>query len=164
MAMIAETQWEPVRGTVRHVDFKRVLMDKKIRVPVSIVPVGEAQGIKEQGGLFEVVLREVEVECLPADLPEHITVDVSSLLIGQHVRVGDIQKQIGDRVRILRDPQAVVCHVVAPKVVEEAKPAEAAAAEAPAEPEVIKKGKTTEEGEEAEQARGKEEARGKKEK
>jgi len=103
LAMIAETQWEPVRGTLRHVDFKRVLMDRKIRVMVPVIPEGEARGIKEQGGVFEVVLREVEVECLPADLPETFRVDVTPLMIGQHIRVGDVQTQIGDRVRLLRE-------------------------------------------------------------
>lgn len=162
LAMVAETQWEPVRGTLVHVDFKRVLMDKKIRVPVPVVPVGEAAGIKEQGGLFEVVLREVEVECLPEDLPEQITVEVTPLLIGQHVRVSDLQKLVGERVRLVREPQAVVCHVVAPKAVEEVKPAEVAA-EAPAEPEVIKKGKAVEEGEGETEAKEPAETRGKKE-
>jgi len=152
LAMIAEAQWEPVRGTLRHVDFKRVLMDQKIRVAVPIVTVGEARGIKEQGGVFEVVLRQVDVECLPADLPEEFTIPVTELMIGQHVRVSDLQAQVGDKVRLLREPQAVICHVVAPKAVEEEKPAEVVAAEAPAEPEVIKKGKTVEEGEEAAEA------------
>jgi large subunit ribosomal protein L25 len=157
LAMIAETQWEPVRGTIQHVDFKRVLMDRKIRVAVPIVPVGEARGIKEQGGVFESVLREVELECLPAQLPEEIRINVAELMLNQSIRISDLQAQLGEGVRMLREPQAVVCHVVAPKAVEEAKPAEAAAAEAPAEPEVIKKGKTAEEGEEVEAAPAKKE-------
>jgi large subunit ribosomal protein L25 len=166
LAMITETQWEPMRGSVQHVDFKRVLMDRKIRVAVPIVPEGEARGIKEQGGVFEVVLREVDVECLPADLPEEIRLQVSELMLGQQIRVADAQKQVGERVRILREPQGVICHVVTPKAVEEEKPAEVAVAEAPAEPEVIKKGKVAEEGEEpaAEAAPSKKEAAGRKEK
>ena len=166
LALITETQWEPVRGSVLHVDFKRVLMDRKIRVAVRIVPVGEARGIKEQGGVFELLARDVEVECLPADLPDEIRLQVSELMLGQQIRVADAQKQIGERARILREPQGVICHVVTPKAVEEEKPAEVAVAEAPAEPEVIKKGKTVEEGEEgaAEAAPGKKEAAGKKEK
>jgi large subunit ribosomal protein L25 len=158
LAMIAETQWEPLRGVLRHVDFKRVLMDRKIRVMVPVIPEGEARGIKEQGGVFEVVLREVEVECLPADLPQEFRVDATPLMIGQHIRVGDLRKQIGDQVRLLREPQAVICHVVTMKAVEEEKPAEAAVAEAaPAEPEVIKKGKAVEEGEEEAEAPAKKE-------
>jgi len=157
LAMIVETQWEPVKGTLRHVDFKRVLMDRKIRVPVPIITSGEARGIKEQGGVFEVVMREIEVECLPADLPQELTVDVTELMLGQNVHLGDLQAQAGGQVRFLREPQTVVCHVVAPRAVEEVKPAEAVAAEAPAEPEVIKKGKTVEEGEEAAEAPAKKE-------
>jgi large subunit ribosomal protein L25 len=131
-------------------------MDRKIRVMVPVIPEGEARGIKEQGGVFEVVRREVEVECLPADLPQEFRVDVTPLMIGQHIRISDLQKQIGDRVRLLREPQAVIFHVVTLKV-EEEKPVEAVAAEAPAEPEVIKKGKVVEEGEEAAEAPAKKE-------
>ena len=152
LAMIAEAQWEPVKGTLRHVDFKRVLMDQKIRVAVPVVTQGEPRGIKEQGGVFEVVLREVDVECLPGDLPHEFVLQVGELMLNQHIRISDLQTMIGDKVRLLREPQAVICHVVAPKAVEEEKPAEAAAAEAPAEPEVIKKGKTVEEGEEGAEA------------
>ena len=149
LAMIAETQWEPVRGTLRHVDFKRVLMDRKIRVAVPIITTGEAKGIKEQGGVFELMLRELEVECLPADLLDEFTFDVSNLMLNESIRVSDLETRIGDRIRILREPQSVICHVITPKAIEEEKPAEAVAAEAPAEPEVIKKGKAAAEEEEA---------------
>src|SRR3990172_2096800 len=152
LAMIAETQWEPVRGTLRHVDFKRVLMDRKIRVAVPIITTGEAKGIKEQGGVFELMLRELEVECLPADLLDEFTFDVSNLMLNESIRVSDLETRIGDRIRILREPQSVICHVITPKAIEEEKPAEA-----PAEPEVIKKGKTVEEGEEAAEAPAKKE-------
>jgi large subunit ribosomal protein L25 len=157
LAMIAETQWEPVKGTLRHVDFKRVLMDRKIRVHVPIVTVGESRGIKEQGGVFELLLRELEVECLPGDLLEEFTFDVTPMMLHEQVRVSDLQVKIGDRIRILREPHAVICHVVAPKAVEEEKPAEVVAAESAAEPEVIKKGKAVEEGAEAEEAPAKKE-------
>ena len=157
LAMIAETQWEPVRGTLRHVDFKRVLMDRKIRVAVPIITTGEAKGIKEQGGVFELMLRELEVECLPADLLDEFTFDVSNLMLNESIRVSDLETRIGDRIRILREPQSVICHVITPKAIEEEKPAEAVAGEAPAEPEVIKKGKTVEEGEEAAEAPAKKE-------
>ena len=132
LAMIAETQWEPVRGTLRHVDFKRVLMDRKIRVAVPIITTGEAKGIKEQGGVFELMLRELEVECLPADLLDEFTFDVSNLMLNESIRVSDLETRIGDRIRILREPQSVICHVITPKAIEEEKPAEAVAAEAPA--------------------------------
>ena len=160
LAMIGETQWHPVRGTLLHVDFTRVLMDRKIRVAVPIITSGEARGIKEQGGVFELMLRELEVECLPADLLEEFTFDVSNMMLNESIRVSDLQTRIGDRIRILREPQAVICHVITPKAIEEVKPAEAALAEAPAEPEVIKKGKAVEEGaEEAAEAPAKKEAK-----
>ena len=152
LAMIAETQWEPVKGTLRHVDFKRVLMDRKIRVHVPINISGEARGIKEQGGVLEVVLRDIEVECLPADLVEEFAIDATPMMLNESVRVSDLQARVGEKVRFLRELQAVICHVVTPRAVEEVKPAEAAAAEGPAEPEVIKKGKVAEEGEEGAEA------------
>ena len=145
-AMIVEPQFEPVRGSVLHVDLKRIALDRKLRVSVPVGTVGEAAGVKTQGGILEVVLREVEVECLPADIPQRLTVPVESLLIGDQVRVADLQKQLGENIRVLNDPNAVICHVVMLKVVE-VKPAEVVA-EAPAEPEVIKKGKVAEEEEE----------------
>jgi large subunit ribosomal protein L25 len=157
LAMIAEAQWEPMKGTLRHVDFKRVLMDRKIRVAVPIIPTGESRGIKEQGGVFELMLRDAEVECLPADLPEEITFDVTGMMLNDSIRLSDLQAQVGERVRFVREPQSVVCHVITPKAIEEVKPAEVVGAEAPAEPEVIKKGKTTEEGEEAAEAPAKKE-------
>jgi large subunit ribosomal protein L25 len=144
---------------LRHVDFKRVLMDRKIRVHVPVATVGESRGIKEQGGVFELLIRELEVECLPADLLEEFTFDVSPMMLHEQIRVSDLQGKIGDRIRILREPQAVICHVVAPKAVEEVKPEEAVVAEGAAEPEVIKKGKAVEEGEEAEEAPPKKESK-----
>jgi large subunit ribosomal protein L25 len=150
LAMIAETQWEPVKGTLRHVDFKRVLMDRKIRVHVPINITGEARGIKEQGGVLEVVLRDIEVECLPADLVEEFAIDATPMMLNDTVRVSDLQARVGERVHFVREQTAVICHVITPKAVEEVKPAEGAAAEGAAEPEVIKKGKVAEEGEEAE--------------
>ncbi len=142
--MLADPQFDPVQSTLLHVDLHRIAMDRKLRLAVAVVMVGEAAGIKLQGGLLEVVAREIEVECFPADIPPQIRVDVQPLMIGDTIRASDLQTQVGERVRILRDPQAVICHVVAPKL-EAEKPAAEAAAEAPAEPEVIKKGKAAEE-------------------
>jgi len=148
LAMIGETQWEPIKGTLRHVDFKRVLMDRKIRVHVPIITTGEARGIKEQGGVFELLIRELEVECLPGDLLEEFTFTVNDMQLNETVRVRDLQGKIGDKIKLLREPQAVICHVITPKAIEEEKPAEVVAGEAAAEPEVIKKGKAVAEGEE----------------
>lgn len=146
-AMLVDLQREPLRGRLLHVDLKRIALDQLIRVKIPIQTQGEAAGVKVQGGVLEVVTREVEIECLPSDIPEHILVDVSELSIGQNLRVGDLKLE-GKRT-ILTDSDRVVVHVVAVK--EEVVEAPAAAAEAaPAEPEVIKKGKAeTEEGAEA---------------
>ena len=110
---------------------------------------GEPQGVKLQGGIFEMVTREVEIECLPSEIPGEFRVDISELMIGKHLRAGDLPHD-HDKMRLVTDPQRVIAHVVALRA-EEEKPAEAVAAEAaaPAEPEVIKKGKKeAEEGEE----------------
>ena len=148
-AMIVESQREPVREILLHIDLKRIAMDRKLRVAVPVVMTGEAQGVKQQGGYLEQVLREVEVECLPADIPGRLSIDVEPLMLGQSIRIQDLQERLGDRVRFLQDAHSVVCHVVSPKAVEEEKPAVEVAAEAPAEPEVIKKGKAVTEEEEA---------------
>jgi len=143
--MIVETQREPVKWSLLHLDFHRIAMDRKLEVSVSVVLTGEAPGVKLQDGILEQVLREVAIECLPLDIPARITVDVGSLALGQSVRIQDLQAQLGDRVQFLQDPHSVVCHVVTPRAVEEEKPAEEAVAAAPTEPEVIKKGKAGEE-------------------
>ena len=78
-----------------------------------VLPVGVATGVKDQGGIFEFVLRQLEVECLPADIPEHITADISQLEIGSNLRVADLP--VDPRLKVLSDPGLVVAHVVAPK-------------------------------------------------
>jgi large subunit ribosomal protein L25 len=108
---------------------------------------GEPQGVKLQGGIFEMVTREVELECLPADIPEEFKVDVTEMMIGKQLRAGDLPID-ANKVKLLTDPQRVLAHVVVLKKEEEPAPEAAVAAEtAPAEPEVIKKGKKEEEGE-----------------
>jgi large subunit ribosomal protein L25 len=108
---------------------------------------GEPQGVKLQGGIFEMVTREVELECLPADIPEEFKVDVTELMIGKQLRAGDLPID-ANKVKLLTDPQRVLAHVVMLKKEEEPTPEAAVATEtAPAEPEVIKKGKKEEEGE-----------------
>jgi large subunit ribosomal protein L25 len=147
--MLKDWQLEPVRGQLLHVDMVRIAKDAKLRLKVPVHVTGEPKGVKVQGGVFDFVLREVEVECLPDDIPEHVTVDVSELMIGRHLRVSDLP-MVGE-VKVLTDPARVVAHVVALKV--EEKPAEAAAEVAAAEPELIRKGKA-EEGEEGEKSAG----------
>ena len=148
--MIVDWQYEPIKGALLHVDLKRIAMDKVLQVSVPIVLKGEAPGVKQQGGILEQILREVEIECLPADIPGHIDADVSQLMFGQVIRVSDLPHS--GSIKFLTDENQSVAHVVAVKEVVEAAPAEAAVegAAAPAEPEVIKKGKQEAEGEAAE--------------
>jgi large subunit ribosomal protein L25 len=145
--MIRDWQSEPVHGDLLHVDLVRIALDAKLKVKVPIHVTGEPEGVKVQGGIFEFILRDLEVECLPDDIPEAITVDVTPLTIGRNLRVADLP--VGPKVKVLTDPNRVVAHVVALKAEEEEKPAEVAEA-APAEPEVIRKGKAEEEGAEEE--------------
>ena len=148
-AMLKDWQVDPVKGTLLHVDMLRVAMDVRMRFKVPVHTFGEPQGVKLQGGIFEMVTREVEVECLPADIPEEFEVDITELLIGRQLRASDLPVDPA-KIKLVTDPQRVIAHVVALRA-EEEKPVEAVAAEAvaPAEPEVIKKGKKEEEGEEA---------------
>ncbi len=153
-AMVKDWQVDPVSGSLLHVDLLRIAMDVRMRVRVPVHPFGEPQGVKLQEGVFEIVTREVEVECLPADIPEEFKVDVTPLMIGMQLRAGDLPFDPA-KVKMVTDPQRVIAHVVALKKEEEPAPAEAAAAveAAPAEPEVIKKGKKeAEEGEEGAEA------------
>jgi len=138
-AMIVDWQYEPIKGTLMHIDLKRIALDKAMRVEVPIQLVGTATGVKNQGGILDLVLREVEIECLPGDIPSHIDLDVTNLSIGDVLRVSDLPHS--DKIKFISDEDATVAHVVAIK--EEAAPAaEEVAAVGPAEPEVVKKGKT----------------------
>ena len=149
--ILKEFQFEPLKGHLLHADFYEVALDKVLQVNEHVELVGPPVGVKVQGGIVDWVTRELEVECLPADIPEKITVDISALEIGKHVRVAEIKAP--DKVKILTEPDIVIAHVVAPRAEEVAPTAEAApAAEgAVAEPEVIKKGKAVAEGETAEE-------------
>jgi large subunit ribosomal protein L25 len=160
-AMIVDWQYEPIKGKLLHIDVQRIAMDKKLAVMVPVELVGEPAGVKQQGGILEQMLREVEIECLPGDIPSHIDVDVSDLVFGKVLRVVDLPHS--DKFKFLTDENQPVAHVTVVKEEVVATP-EAVAAEGatPAEPEVIKKGKqeTEEEGaaapEKAEKAEKKE--------
>mgnify|MGYP001278536857 CR=1 FL=1 len=145
--ILKEFQVNPIKGNLLHADFYEVALDKLIEVSVHIEVVGTPVGVKVQGGLLDHVTREVEVSCLPADIPERITVDVSELEMGKSIRVSDLK--VPAKVTMLSEPELVIVHVVAPRAEEEVAaavvPAEGEAA-AGAEPEVIKKGKPVEEG------------------
>jgi large subunit ribosomal protein L25 len=147
--LVKEYQLDPVSHKLLHADFYRVAMDKPLTVTVPIVVKGEARGVKQQGGLLDFVHREVEIQCLPADIPEHIEIDVTELLIGQSIRLRDAATN--PKWTPVTDPDVMLVHLVTPRAVAEPAAAEEAAAPeaAPAEPEVIKKGKAekAEEGE-----------------
>jgi large subunit ribosomal protein L25 len=153
-AIVKDWLVDPVKGHLLHVDLLRIAMDVRMQVKVPVHTFGEAQGVKLQGGIFETVTREVEIECLPSDIPTEFRMDISHLMIGMQLRASDIQVD-PEKMKMLTDPLRVLAHVVTLRV-EEEKPAEAVAAEAaavPAEPELIKKGKKeAEEGEEGEEA------------
>jgi large subunit ribosomal protein L25 len=141
-AMIVDWQTEPIKGSLLHIDLKRIAMDQRLKVTVPVVLKGEAYGVKTEGGILEQVLREVEIECLPGDIPAHLDVDVTELRFGQVIRVSDLPHGEG-KLKFLTEEDQTVAHVVSVKEVAAATPeatAEAGAA-APAEPEVIKKGK-----------------------
>ena len=163
-AMIVDWQYEPIKGRLLHIDLKRIALDKVLRVSVPIFLKGEAAGVKQEGGILEQMLREVDIECLPADIPSHIDVDVSHLTFGKVLRVSDLPHS--EKLKFLTDPNQPVAHVTSVKEEVVVTP-EAAAAEAgavPAEPEVIKKGKQETEEEGAEAAPEKAEKAEKKEK
>jgi large subunit ribosomal protein L25 len=143
--MIVDWQNDPIKDTLLHADLKRIDLTQTIRVKVPVHTTGEPKGVKLQGGLHELITREIEIECLPDDIPEHFTVDASELMIGMSIRAGEVQ--LGDRVTLVSQPEAVISHVVAMKVevVETPAVVEGAAPAAAAEPEVIKKGKKDEE-------------------
>ena len=149
--LVKEYQLDPIDHRLLHADFYAVAMDKAIVVTVPIVIKGEPKGVKQQGGIVDFVNREIEVECLPGDIPEHIDIDISELMLHQGIRVRDLPKN--DKVKPVSEPEMMIVHVVTIKVEEAPAPAEAAAVAggapaAPAEPEVIKKGKKEEDKEE----------------
>jgi large subunit ribosomal protein L25 len=163
-AILKDWQVDPLSGKLLHVDLVRVAMDVRMRVKVPVHTFGEPAGVKQQGGVFEVVTREVEIECLPTDIPTEFKVDVSELMLGKQLRAGELAIDSA-KMKLITEPERVLAHVVALKV-EEEKPAEVVATEAatPAEPEVIKKGKKEVEGEEGAEAEAKPEKAEKSEK
>jgi len=146
-AMIVDWQFEPIKGKLLHVDLQRIAMDKKLTVTVPVILKGEATGVKTEGGILEQLLREIEIECLPADIPKNIEVDISHLVFGIEVRVKDLPHS--EKLKFLTDENQMIAHITTVKEEVVATP-EAVAADAtatPAEPEVIKKGKQEVEGE-----------------
>jgi large subunit ribosomal protein L25 len=163
-AILKDWLTDPVSGKLLHVDLLRVAMDVRMRVQVPVHTFGDPAGVKVQGGVFEVVTREVEIECLPGDIPTEFKADISGLMLNQALRARDLQIDT-TKLKLLTDPEQVLAHVVTLKV-EEEKPAEVVATEGvtPAEPEVIKKGKKEVEGEEGAEGEAKPKAAEKAEK
>jgi large subunit ribosomal protein L25 len=124
-----------------HADLKRIDLTERMTVTVPVVTQGDPKGVKLQGGVYEVVNREIEIECLPNDIPEQFVINVTDLMIGDTVRASDIP--MGGSRKLLTLPDAVISHVVAPRVEETPAATETAAAE----PEIVKKGKKEEGGE-----------------
>jgi large subunit ribosomal protein L25 len=149
-AMIVDWQNEPIKGKLLHIDLKRIAMDKTMRVSVPIQLIGIPTGVKNQGGILEHVMREVEIECLPGDIPSHLDVDVTGLELHGLIHVSDLPHS--GSIKFLAEENATVAHVT---IIKEEAPAEVdALAAAPAEPEVAKKGKTEEAAAPAADAKG----------
>jgi large subunit ribosomal protein L25 len=144
--LLKEYQLDPVTHAVLHADFYRIRMDRVIRVTIPVVVKGEPKGVKQQGGILEFIRREIEIEVLPGDIPEHVEIDVTELMLHQGVRVREVV--VDPKWKPLSDPDMMIVHVIMPKAEEAAATADAAAvAAAPTvavEPEVIKKGKKDE--------------------
>ena len=142
--LVKEYQIDPVTRQVLHADFYRINMNRALRLTIPVIVKGEPKGVKQQGGILEFIRREIEIECLPADIPEHVEVDVSDLMLHQGIRVREIATNA--TWKPLSDPEMMIVHVISPKAEEVAAPADVVAAPvATAEPEIIKKGKKDEE-------------------
>ena len=142
--LIKEYQIDPVTHQILHADFYRVAMDKMLTVTIPVVTKGEPKGVKQQGGILEFIRREIEVECLPGDIPEHVEVDVSELMLHEGVRVRDLAAD--PKWKAVSEAELMLVHVIMPKAEEAPAATETAAAPATtAEPELIKKGKKDEE-------------------
>ena len=142
--LVKAYQLDPVTHQVLHVDFYRVAMDKMLQVTIPVVVKGEPKGVKQQGGILEFIRREIEVECLPGDIPEHVEIDVSELMLHQGIRVRDVATD--PKWKAVSEADLMLVHVIMPKVEEAPVAADAAAVPATtAEPEVLKKGKKDEE-------------------
>ncbi len=138
--MIVDWQFDPIRGSLLHADLKRIDLNQRLIVKVPVITQGDPKGVKLQGGIHEIVTREIEIECLPSDIPEQYIVNVSELGLGQSIRAGDIPLQ--GSVKLLSLPDAVISHVVSMRAEETTAAVTGVEVAAPSgEPEVIKKGK-----------------------
>jgi large subunit ribosomal protein L25 len=146
--MIVDWQYHPIKGSLLHADLKRIDLSQRLVVKVPVITQGDPRGVKLQGGIHEIVTREIEIECLPDDIPEQYIVNVTELGIGQSIRAADIPLQ--GSTKLLSPPDAVISHVVSLRAEESTTAATGGeAAGAAGEPEVVKKGKKEEGGEAA---------------
>ena len=144
MAIIRDMQFDPVSEDLLHIDLQEVSMDRAITITVAVHAVGEPAGVRDQQGILSLVLHELTISCLPGLIPERIDADVSALMIGNVLTVGELRAPEG--VRILNDPNQAVATVSPPRAEETPEAAAAAAVAAPAEPEVLTVRKPKEEG------------------
>ncbi len=135
-AMIVDWQHEPIKGKLLHIDFKRIAMDKAMRVSVPVQITGSPVGVRVGGGVLDQIMREVEIECLPGDIPDHLDVDVTDLELYGAIHISDLPHS--GSIKFIGEDTALVAHVT---LVKEEAVADAVAAPAAAEPEVAKKGK-----------------------
>ena len=140
--MVADEQYDPIKSTLLHIDLRRIDLTRRLRVSVPVHTVGEPKGVKQQGGVLDVVTRQIEIECVPDDIPNQFDIDVTELMIGNSIRVSDLPLKEG--VRVLTQGEAVIAHVVGIKEEVVATPEAVEAAPAAGEPEVVKKGKKDE--------------------
>lgn len=138
--MVVDWQHDPVKNNLLHVDMLRIDLNKRLRVKVPVHPIGDPKGVKAQGGLHEIVSREIEIECLPDDIPEKFDIDVTYLMLGEALRASEVP--LTGSMRLVGSPEQVITHVIAARGLPETAEEEAAKT---AEPEVIKKGKKEEE-------------------
>lgn len=155
LAILKECQRDPVKGDIIHTDFFEVSLKEKLVVNVRVITTGEPIGVKRDGGILQHVMREIEIECLPDNIPGHFEVDITNLEIGQSLHVKDIA--VSKDIKVLTDPVEVIATVITPVVEQEVVAAPAAEGAVPvsetAEPEVIKKGKKEEKEEGKEEAK-----------
>jgi large subunit ribosomal protein L25 len=149
--IVADEQYDPIKGHLMHIDLRRIDLTRKLKLSVPVHVIGEAKGVKQQGGVLDVVTRSIEIECVPDDIPNQFDIDVTELMIGSAIRVSELPVKEG--VRVLTSGDAVIAHVVG---IKEEAAAEPAAAAAVPEPEVAaKKGKKEEEAPAAEKGKKK---------
>ncbi|MBI4891337.1 MAG: 50S ribosomal protein L25 [Acidobacteria bacterium] len=141
--MVVDWQHDPIKNNLLHVDMKRIDLSKRLTVKVPVHTTGDPVGVKQQGGLYEIITREIEIECLPDEIPEHFTVNVGAMMLGQSLRASQVE--LAGSMKLVSPAEQVISHVIAVRGSAE-ETAEGEAGAKAAEPEVVKKGKKEEEG------------------